>query len=102
MTKNNFKLSRSSGWVIFLSLSITGCANDAYVTAPNFGSAVRNAVSAQTLNQDAGKQQPAKAGADGVIMKSAVDRYQSTYELPPPPVNVLNIGVGGSAGGTGR
>lgn len=102
MTKNYFKLSRPSGWVIFLSLSITGCANDPYVTAPNFGSAVRKAVSAQTLNQDAGKQQPAKAGADGVIMKSTVDRYQSTYEMPPPPVNVFNIGVGGSAGGTGR
>ena len=102
MTKNNFKLSRSSGWVIFLSLSITGCANDAYMTAPNFGRAVRKAVSAQTLNQDAGKQQTFKAGADGVIMKSAVDRYQSTYELPPPPVNVFNIGVGGSAGGAGR
>ncbi|WP_396431408.1 hypothetical protein [Limnohabitans sp.] len=102
MTKNDFKLSRPSGWVIFLSLSITGCANDAYVTAPNFGSAVRKAVSAQTLNQDAGKQQTAKAGADGVIMKSTVDRYQSTYEMPPPPVNVFNIGVGGSPGGTGR
>ncbi|PUE62772.1 hypothetical protein B9Z45_02900 [Limnohabitans sp. 2KL-17] len=102
MTINYFKLYCPSGWVIFLSLSITGCANEAYVTAPNFGSAVRKAVSAQTLNQDAGKQQTAKAGADGVIMKSTVDRYQSTYEMPPPPVNVFNIGVGGSAGGTGR
>ena len=32
--------------------------------------------------------------SEGVIGKSAIDRYHRSYELPPPPTNVYNIGVG--------
>lgn len=30
--------------------------------------------------------------ADGMAARASVDRYQRTFEAPPPPVTVLNIG----------
>jgi hypothetical protein len=63
----------------------------------NFGQAVRNARVAQTLNPSAtGRAHPPPTS--GAIAKASMDRYQKSFETPPPPVNVLNIGVGTSSG----
>jgi hypothetical protein len=85
-----------------------GCSNRIGGNAPtdqSFGDAVRAAQSRQTLNPMA-SQNPTPAVLDGQAAKATVDRYEKSFELPPPPVNVYTIGVGtgtgGSSGAVGR
>lgn len=87
---------------LLVSLTAAGCANTPYADAPQAGQSVRQAWAAQTLNADAGQKKWPLADSDGVAMKSAVDRYQGSFEKPPVPVNVMNIGIGGSTGTAGR
>jgi hypothetical protein len=65
----------------------------------SFGEAVAMARAQQTLNPDAPSNTDPVAGMDGVAAKGVMDRYNSSYKQPPAPVNVFNIGIGGSAGG---
>ncbi len=100
-TMNTSRIHVWGAW-LWLSLSVTGCANTPYADAPQSGEAVRHAVKAQTLNPGpVAKNLPAPT-TDGAAMKSSIDRYQSTFDKPPVPVNVMNIGLGGSVGSTGR
>lgn len=87
---------------ILVIWSAVGCSNTPYADPPQAGQAVRKAWTAQTLNADADPKKWPPADSDGVAMKSAVDRYQSSFDKPPAPVNVMNIGIGGSAGTSGR
>lgn len=87
---------------LLLVLSATGCANTPYSDAPQWGQSVRQAIAAQTLNPDARPQKWTTPDTDAVAMKSAVDRYQSSFDKPLAPVNVMNIGLGGSVGTAGR
>lgn len=87
---------------LLVVLFATGCANTPYADTPELGKSVRQAVAVQTLNPDAGQKNRPPSGAEGVIMKSAVDRYQSSFEKPPAPVNVMGIGMGGTTGTSGR
>lgn len=83
---------------ITLLCSLAACSTPAPTELDrHFGQAVRNARAAQTLYPSAGGQahQPTFSGA---IAKASMDRYQKSFETPPPPVNVLNIGVGTSNG----
>jgi hypothetical protein len=88
--------------VLFTSLCLSGCASDPYRLEPALGKTVRDAMAQQTLNPEAARQRGMQSGADGVILKSAIDRYQTSYEVPPPPVNVMNIGLGNSTSTSGR
>lgn len=84
--------------MITLLCSLAACSTPAPTELDrNFGQAVRNARSAQTLNPSASgrNHQPTSSGT---IAKASMDRYQKSFETPPPPVNVLNIGVGTSIG----
>lgn len=83
---------------IALLCSLAACSTQSPTEIDrNFGQAVRNARAAQTLDPSAAGRahQPTTSGA---IAKASMDRYQKSYETPPPPVNVLNIGVGTSSG----
>lgn len=60
----------------------------------NFGEANLRARAAQVVDPDAPMRKRAPIVTDGQAAKSAIDRYQKSFENPPPPVNVLNIGVG--------
>jgi hypothetical protein len=102
MTTPNFNKVQSWGAWLLVSLAATGCANTPYADAPQWGQSVRQAVAAQTLNPDAGKKTMAPPDTEGAVMKSAVDRYQSSFDKPPAPVSVMNIGLGVSAGTAGR
>lgn len=102
MTTPNLSKVHSWGAWLLVSLAASGCANTPYADAPQWGQSVRQAVAAQTLNPDAGKKTMAPPDTEGAVMKSAVDRYQSSFDKPPAPVSVMNIGLGGSAGTSGR
>lgn len=74
--------------------ALSACASSIWTTDAQFGQSVRQAQQAQTIDPDAALSKPAETGTDGAIAKAAIDRYQKSFETLPPPVNVLNIGVG--------
>lgn len=81
---------------------IAGCAHPRYATDEAFGDAVRAAKAQQTINPDASRNMEAPNGLHGAAAKATVDRYQKSYETPPPPVNVFTIGVTGNSSGSGQ
>lgn len=78
---------------------LAGCAAS---TTPNydarFGDAVRQARLRMTLNPNAGANPDSMAGMDGLAARDALGRYHETFKIPPPVVNVINIGGSASAG----
>jgi hypothetical protein len=71
------------------------------LTDQTFGDAVRAAQAQQTLNPNASQNPVAPQGMDGPTAKATIDRYDKSFETPPPPVNVYTIGVGSSGGAAG-
>lgn len=83
------------------ALALSGCASSIWTPQASFGQAVRQAQQTQVMDPAAPKPSVAEVGTDGVIAKSAVDRYQRSFEILPLPVNVFNIGVGTGTGASG-
>lgn len=77
---------------------MAGCAYPPSAVDANFGAAVTGARAQQVVDPDAPSRARAPASTDGQASKAAVDRYQKSFEAPPAPVNVLNIGIGSSSG----
>ncbi len=78
-----------------------GCAAPPSAVDASFGRALTGARAAQVIDPDApSRARPALKG-DGQAAKSAIDRYQKSFDTPPPPVNVLNIGIGSAGSGGG-
>jgi hypothetical protein len=103
MNNTQYAFKQSKAFLaMFTILCFSGCATDPYGVQPALGKSVRDAMAQQTLNPDSARQRYDPSGTDGVILKSAIDRYQTSYEVPPPPVNVMNIGLGSSSGTSGR
>ncbi len=100
-TMNTSRIQVWGAWLC-LTLSATGCANAPYADAPQWGEAVRHAVKAQTVNPGPVAKNLPPPTTDGAAMKSSIDRYQSAFDKPPVPVNVMNIGLGSSVGSSGR
>ena len=80
----------------FISLAailLAGCATSA---TPNydarFGDAVRAARQAMILNPDAASAPGPAAGIEGTRAYEAIGRYEDSFKVPPPVVNVINIG----------
>ena len=85
-----------SSLVALAALAAAGCAVNPYAPNASFGAAVTGAKAMQVVNT--GPVRPVSAtGLDGVAAKAAMDRYHKSFEEPPVPQNVLNIGVGQAA-----
>jgi hypothetical protein len=90
-----------------LALTLLLCAGCSHVT-PNydarFGDAVRDARKKMTLNPDAGKDGNPVVGMDGRSSSESMKQYRESYKVPPPAVNVINIGgqIGGQGGGSAK
>jgi len=84
--------------VIFLN----ACSNYPSMIDENFGASLRQTVIVQTANPDAPLSTNTVAPSDGQSAKSAVDRYQKSFDVLPLPTNVFNIGVGSGTGGNAR
>lgn len=76
-----------------------GCVAYPSKVDDNFGQAVMRARAQQVIDPDAPMRQRPPAVTDGQAAKSSIDRYQKSFDVPPPPVNVLNIGIGSGGGG---
>ena len=80
------------------ALVLQACASHPSAIDDHFGLALRSAVQAQTVNLEP-IEAPGKIGrSDGQSAKSAIDRYQRSFDAIPPTTNVYNIGVGSGAG----
>jgi starvation-inducible outer membrane lipoprotein len=85
-----------------VALALSACSNYPSPIDDNFGASVRQMVQTQTANPSASHSNQSAATTDGQAAKAAVDRYQKSFEVPPLPTNVFNIGVGsGAAGASG-
>ncbi len=69
---------------------LTACASTTPVLDANFGNAVRQARSAQTLNPDASANRDPVLGIDGQAAASAQDRYQESFKAPPKTFEIIN------------
>ncbi|MDD5329657.1 MAG: hypothetical protein PHX38_06605 [Sulfuricella sp.] len=74
--------------------ALSGCAEVTPYWDQHFGETVNLAKAQQTVNPDASRNTDPVAGLDGQSGKAAIDRYHQTFQNPPPPVNVFNIGIG--------
>jgi type IV pilus biogenesis protein CpaD/CtpE len=86
-------------WAVML---LSACSNYPSTIDDNFGASLRQTVIVQTANPDAPLRTDTFAPSDGQSAKSAVDRYQKSFDVLPLPTNVFNIGVGSGTGGTAR
>ena len=69
---------------------LTACASTTPVLDANFGNAVRQARSAQTLNPDASANRDPVLGIDGQAAAAAQDRYQESFKAPPKTFEIIN------------
>lgn len=86
------------------AMIVAGCAEYPSHVDDQFGMAVTRARAQQTIDPDAPSKRRDVPGIDGQAARASVERYEKSFETPPPPVNVFTIGVGGGTGGstTGR
>lgn len=87
--------------VLYSVVGLSACASSIWAPDASLGQSVRQAQRLQTIDPDAAFRVPTETGTDGAIAKAAIDRYQKSFETLPPPVNVLNIGVGTGVGTSG-
>lgn len=69
---------------------LTACASTTPVLDANFGNAVRQARSAQTLNPNASANRDPVLGIDGQAGAAAQERYQESFKAPPKTFEVIN------------
>jgi hypothetical protein len=92
-------MMRSLLALIIPSIALTACVPRSYEVDPQFGEAVRESRSMQIVNPE-GIPPSGYQGLDGAAANAVMDRYVRTFQAPPPPVNVMNIGVGTAGAGT--
>lgn len=76
-------------------VALSGCAERAPYFESKFGEAARMTRAQQIINPDASLNRDPVKGMDGKAADSTIDRYRKSFEVPPAPVNVFTIGVGG-------
>lgn len=79
--------------IVIAALAAGGCAVYPSAVDRNFGAAVTSAKALQKANPGS-VGTPVAIGLDGSAARSAVEVYHKSFEAPPAPQNVLNIGVG--------
>ena len=69
---------------------LTACASTTPVLDANFGNAVRQARTNQTLNPNASANRDPVLGIDGQAGAAAQERYQESFKAPPKTFEVIN------------
>lgn len=83
------------------ALAIAACATYPSGVEERFGASVKSATVLQTARPAATRPAGPPLALDGEAAKFAMDGYYRSFERPPVPTNVLNIGVGTSSTGSG-
>ncbi len=92
--KNALSPSRFGGALTAAACAVllTACASSTPVLDANFGNAVRQARSTQTINPNASANRDQVLGIDGQAAAAAQDRYQESFKTPPKTFEIINIG----------
>ncbi len=78
--------------IIGLSLALAACDTPPTLVDQKFGLAVQTAQTQQRLLAPGASQTDREI--DGASALGAVTRYQQSFQTPPAPVSVFNIGLG--------
>lgn len=94
--KNALSPTRLAGKLATVSCAalLTACAATTPALDANFGNAVRQARSSQTLNPNASANRDPVLGIDGRAGAAAQERYQESFKSPPKTFEITNIGGG--------
>src|SRR5574340_480446 len=101
MTMQNTSIKNALGGLLVLA-ALAGCAAKAPQLEQRLGEATAAAKAQQTINPEASRNTNPVAGLDGQAANDVIDQDHKSYKQPPAPVNIFNIGVGSSSGGTGK
>ena len=74
--------------------TMSGCAEQPTAVDRNFGQSTRRIQVEQSVHPHDTPPAYPPLMADAVSGKAAIERYYKSYETPPPPGNIFNIGVG--------
>ncbi len=77
---------------------LAGCASDSPRLDAQWGRSTSEARTQQTAYPDAARTARGPIASPAVTSGLAIQRYHSTFENPPAPVNVLQLGVGAGSG----
>ena len=78
--------------IVGLSLALAACDTPPTLVDQNLGRAVQSAQTQQRLLAPGAPQTDREI--DGASALGAVTRYQQSFQTPPAPVSVFNIGFG--------
>ena len=78
--------------IVGLSLALAACDTPPTLVDQKFGRAVQSAQTQQRLLAPGAPQTDREI--DGASALGAVTRYQQSFQTPPAPVSVFNIGFG--------
>jgi hypothetical protein len=73
---------------------VLGCAEQPTAVDRDFGHSLRRIQLEQSIHPHDTPPAYPPLVSDAVSGKAAIERYYKSYEMPPPPGNVFNIGVG--------
>jgi hypothetical protein len=74
--------------IVGLSLALAACDTPPTLVDQHFGMAVQRVQSQQS------QQRAPLADTDGAAALSGVTRYQQSFQTPPAPTPIFNIGLG--------
>ncbi len=76
------------------SALLAACASDTPVLDAHWGKSLQAAQTRQSIHPEGSLPERGPIDTSGAVTRAGLDRYQQSFEKPPVPVNVLNLGVG--------
>jgi hypothetical protein len=80
-----------------LSLALAACDTPPTLVDQHFGLAVQRAQAQQSHASPAREHSASVTDTDGTAAQAAVTRYQQSFQTPPAPAPIFNIGLGATS-----
>jgi hypothetical protein len=80
--------------IVGLSLALAACDTPPTMVEQHFGMAVQRAQAQQSQHSPAHQRTASVPDTDGASALSAMTRYQQSFQTPPAPATIFNIGLG--------
>ena len=80
--------------IVGLSLALAACDTAPTMVDQHFGMAVQRAQAQQAQHSPATQRTTSVPDTDGASALSAMTRYQQSFQTPPAPAPIFNIGLG--------
>jgi hypothetical protein len=83
--------------IVGLSLALAACDTSPTLVDQHFGLAVQRAQAQQSHVSAARQSHAPMADTDGAAALAAATRYQQSFQTPPAPTPIFNIGLGAAS-----